>query len=84
MNYTLRIIGKSNGLCTRCQTKEDVEHVLFRCNKYHKFKQKWQEMEEEIKCKIFLENGMERNRLKALFLFLENTGLIRRIKVRKG
>ncbi len=47
LNYTLQIIAKSNGLCTRCQTKEDVEHVLFRCNKYHEFKQKWQEMEEE-------------------------------------
>ncbi len=80
LNDTLQIIGKSNGLCTRCQTKEDVEHVLFRCNKYHEFRQKWQEMEEENKIEdILREQGMERNRLKALFMFLENTGLIRRI-----
>ncbi len=54
LNDTLQIIGKS----TRCQTKEDVEHVLFRCNKYHECSKKWQEMEEENKIEdILREHG---------------------------
>ncbi len=41
---------------------------------------KWQEMEEENKIEdILREKGMKRNRFKALFMFLENTGLIRGI-----
>lgn len=53
------------------ETKEDVEHVSFRCNKYHEYRQKWPGMEEENKIEDSLrERGIERNRLKALF-FLE-------------
>ncbi len=28
LNDILQIIGKSYGLCTRCQTKEDVEKLM--------------------------------------------------------
>ena len=33
LNSTLKMIGKDNGLCTECNVKEDVEHVLFNCKK---------------------------------------------------
>ena len=33
------IVGKGNGLCIECQDKEDVEHVLFACEKYNDVEQ---------------------------------------------
>ena len=69
LNSTLKLIGKGNGLCTDCNVKEDVEHVLFNCKKNDNFRMKWQEAEAEndrLINDILEEQGMQRDRIKAL------------------
>ena len=47
LNATLHIVGTGTGLCIECQDKEDVENLLFVCEKYNYNRINWQEMEEE-------------------------------------
>ena len=66
LNSTLKLIGKGNGLCTECNVKEDVEHVLFNCKKNYNFRMKWQEAEAEndrLVNDILEEQGMQRDRI---------------------
>ena len=80
LNATLQIVGHGNGLYIEGQAKEDVEHVLFACEKYNDNRLNWQEMEGENSIHDILEEkGMTRERLEALFIFLHNTGLMKRI-----
>lgn len=80
LNSTLHIVGKGNGLCIMCQDREDVNHVLFTCEKYNDNRIIWQEMEGENSIhEILEEKGMTRERLKALFSYLNNTGLMKRV-----
>jgi hypothetical protein len=76
LNSTLHR-GKGNGLCIVCQEREDVNHILYTCEKYNDNRIIWQEMEGENSIhEILEEKGMTRERLKALFNYLNTTGLM--------
>ena len=82
LNSTLKMIGKGNGLCTECNVKEDVDHVLFNCKKNNEFRIKWQEVEAEndrLINDILEEQGMQQDRIKAFVMFLNESGLMKRI-----
>ena len=79
LNATLQIVGTGTGLCIECEDKEDVEHVLFVCEKYNDSRINWQEMKGE-NLNIYLKNKT-RERLEALFIFFHNTGLMKRIYI---
>ena len=82
LNSTLKMIGKGNGLCTECNVKEDVDHVLFNCKKKNEFRIKWQEVEAEndrLINDILEEQGMQQDRIKAFVIFLNELGLMKRI-----
>lgn len=74
------MIGKGNGLCTECNVKEDVAHVLFNCKKNNKFRMKCQEVEaenERLINDILEEQGMHRDRIKAFVIFRNDSGLMK-------
>ena len=82
LKSTLKMIGKGNGLCTECNVKEDVDHVLFNCKKNNEFRIKWQEVEAEndrLINDILEEQGMQQDRIKAFVMFLNDSGLMKRI-----
>lgn len=80
LNATLQIIGNGTGLCIECRVKEDVNHILFVCEKYNDSRINWQEMEGENSIHYILEEqGMKKERLDALFIFLNNTDIMKRI-----
>ena len=82
LDSTLKMIGKGNGLCTECNVKEDVDHVLFNCKKNNEFRIKWQEVEAEndrLINDILEEQGTQQDRIKAFVMFLNESGLMKRI-----
>lgn len=80
INATLHVLGKSDGLCTECQVKEDVEHILFHCSKFSEHRSHWREQEGEDDIQTILkEEGMQGTRLKGLMRYLGDTGLMDRI-----
>ena len=83
LNSTLAIIGKSNGVCSDtpwCKVVEDVNHVLFKCEKFDQHRQKWKELDEENDIHNLLqEQEMEGQRSRYFVIYLNDTELIRRI-----
>lgn len=82
--YRLRVghTGLNAGLCTVCQVREDVDQVLFKCEKYNDNRIIWQEMEGEKSVnEILEEKGTTSERLKALFIYIYSTGFMKRIYV---
>jgi len=80
LNSTLSLIGKSNGICSECKVLEDVTHVLFNCRKFDKFRQKWKDADAENDIhNILQEQGIQGQRSTYLIIYLNDTGLSRRI-----
>ena len=56
--------------------------MLFNCKKNDYFRMKWQEAEaenERLINNILEEQGMQRDRIKAFVMFLNDSGLIKRV-----
>ena len=80
LDSILAIIAKSNGVCSECKGVKDVNHVLFKCEKFDQHRQKWKELDEENDIHNLLqEQEMEGQRSRYFVIYLNDTELIRRI-----
>ena len=84
LNSTLFLMKKhADGTCSDCNTQETIEHVIESCNKYQYERQKLLRcLEAEhipLRIRGLLQRQSEETCYSYLFLFLRETGLLRRI-----
>ncbi len=84
LNKTLKMIGKhQTGLCEECQEEESVEHVILHCRRYQREREIMENNLKEVgvkKLTLKTTLGMsDRAQVRALVVFLKETGLYYRI-----
>jgi len=84
LNSTLKLIGKhETGMCEVCNINETVDHVIIYCEKYNEERMRLRNWLRKEKIRLDMNELLQMNSghvgYRAIFVFLNKTGLCRRI-----